>query len=226
MDSYTRYAIFVVPDGALFDVASRWLGWDCVAGTALDPPVVEDLPVPAERLTKVPRRYGFHGTIKAPFALAPGTDAAQLATALSTFCAGRAPVVLPGLKVRRLGRFVALTPAAPTRALHDLAADTVRAFDRFRAPPSAAELARRRARGLTALQDAMLEQWGYPHVMEAFRFHMTLTGPTDRADDVHDALARHFAPDLPARFTVDHLALMGERADGTFHLIRRFELAG
>ena len=42
-------------------------------------------------------------------------------------------------------------------------------------PP--AELARRRAGGLTPRQDELLQRWGYPFVLEEFRFHMSLTGP-------------------------------------------------
>src|SRR3546814_16854276 len=55
-------------------------------------------------------------------------------------------------------------------------ADCVRAFDRFRAPPSETALARRRAAGLSARQEANLQAWGYPYVMEDFRLHFTLTG--------------------------------------------------
>lgn len=57
-----------------------------------------------------------------------------------------------------------------------LAADCVEAFDGFRRPADAAELAARRSRRLTARQDRLLMQWGYPYVFEEFRFHMTLTG--------------------------------------------------
>ena len=35
--------------------------------------------------------------------------------------------------------------------------------------------------GLTDRQEALLTQWGYPYVMEEFRFHITLTGALDPA---------------------------------------------
>ena len=44
----TRFAIYVVPDDeALFQRASQWLGWDCVAARLLDPPSGSELANPA-----------------------------------------------------------------------------------------------------------------------------------------------------------------------------------
>ncbi len=77
----------------------------------------------------------------------------------------------------------------------------MRGFDAFRAPPTAAELARRRAGGLDAEQSALLDRWGYPHVFERFRFHMTLTG---MLDGVPDATVRNVA--AAATAAVDALA--------------------
>jgi hypothetical protein len=57
-----------------------------------------------------------------------------------------------------------------------LAQDAVADFDKFRAPLTEAERSRRFAGRLTARQIANLDKWGYPHVFEDFRFHMTLTG--------------------------------------------------
>ncbi len=226
MDRFKRYGLYVVPDGELFALGSAWLGWDSAAGARVRQPSVPDLPAPVEVLTATPRKYGFHGTIKPPFVLADGADAGQLDTAARAFCATRAPVVIASLSVRRMGGFVALVPTAPSGALSDLAAACVRDLDRFRAPPSQAELARRRKPGLSVAQEALLQAWGYPHVMDEFRFHMTLTGRTPHAENVRAVLAAHFAPTLPAPFVVNTLALMGEDADGAFHLIHRYDLSG
>ena len=46
----------------------------------------------------------------------------------------------------------------------------------FARPPGAAELERRRKAGLSAAQEKMLLRWGYPYVLDEFRFHLTLTG--------------------------------------------------
>ena len=67
----------------------------------------------------------------------------------------------------------------------------MREFDRFRAPADAAELAKRRAAGLTKRQDELLMRWGYPYVMDEFRFHLTLTGKL--ADPMREALSRALA---------------------------------
>lgn len=224
MDGFKRYGLYVVPSGALFAAGSAWLGWDSSAGASVVQPDVAGLHV--DTLTATPRKYGFHGTIKPPFVLADGTDAASLDAAARAFCETQAAVEIPALEVRRLGGFVALTPSEPSQTLADLAAATVKGLDAFRAPPSEAELARRRKSGLTDRQEDMLSRWGYPHVMEEFRFHMTLTGRTPDADSVSAALAQHFAPVLPKPLVINSLALMGEDAQGAFHLIHRYMLSG
>lgn len=223
MDEFKRYGIYVVPEGAFFAEVSSWLGWDAATGRAVPQP---DLPLDADALTAAPRKYGFHGTIKPPFALADGCSASDLAAALEAFCATQAPVEVPALEVRRLGGFVAFVPAVPSAALADLAGATVKTLDPFRAPASDSELARRRQAGLSPRQEALLQRWGYPYVMEEFRFHMTLTGRTPDADTVRDVLAAHFAPVLPRPFEIDTLALMGEAENGHFHLIQRCTLSG
>ena len=66
-------------------------------------------------------------------------------------------------------------------------------------------------------------KWGYPHVMEGFRFHITLTGkrPKSELPVLRDILTAQVLPLLPRPFSVDALSLMGEDAQGRFHLIAR-----
>ena len=72
-----RYAVYFAPHpGSLGWLAgSHWLG-RCAAQLqplqqlAIKGVSADDL----HRLTAAPRRYGWHATLKAPFALAPGTD--------------------------------------------------------------------------------------------------------------------------------------------------------
>ena len=226
MTGYHRYCVYVVPGGPLYDRAARWLGWDSAAGRTTNPPELPGLPAPAAELTARPRKYGFHGTIKPPFRLAEGRDADGLRAALDAFCATRAPAALAGLQVAQLGRFVALRPEGDTTALDALAADAVRAVDSFRAPPTAEDTARRKAAGLTGRQAALLAQWGYPFVMDEFRFHLTLTGPLDAPEAAARVLAAHFAAVLPRPAIIDSLALLGEAHDGYFHLLHRAPLSG
>ncbi len=228
MRVYRRYAIYHLPQGDLAGFGAAWLGWDAAAATVPPRPEIGRLSVKAQDVTETPRRYGFHGTLKPPFRLAEGTRPRALPEVAETFAAQLPAVVCDGLVLRRLGRFLALVPEGAVPGLADLAAALVEGLDNFRAPPGEAELARRRANGLTARQEALLLRWGYPYVMEEFRFHLTLTGPVapQHADAVEAALARAFGPLLPRPFRVEHVALMGEDDDGFFHLIERFPLGG
>lgn len=95
----------------------------------------------------------------------------------------------------------------------------LRALDRFRAPVSGAERARRRNAGLSPPQEALLAQEGYPKVMEEFRFHMTLTAQLPQADIAlwSAAVRRH----LP-----DQFVLCGALEDGRFEVIHGYRFTG
>jgi hypothetical protein len=88
---------------------------------------------------------------------------------------------------------------------------------------SEAQLARRREGGLTPAQDALLLRWGYPYVMEEFRFHITLTGkrPKGELPGIKAALEGRLGPLVPRPYVIDALSLMGEDEMGRFHLIHR-----
>lgn len=122
------------------------------------------------------RRYGFHATLKAPFRLAPDARLEDLIDDLDRYCAAQAAFEVPRLVLARMDDFLALVPVAPEPRLDAIAAACVRNFERFRAPPSQSEIARRYRAGLTPLQESNLARWGYPHVLESFRFHLSLTG--------------------------------------------------
>src|SRR5262249_42199179 len=62
-----------------------------------------------------------------------------------------------------------------------LAAVCVMELDDLRAPPTAGELERRRPERLDPVGRDLLRRFGYPHVLDRFRFHMTLSGPVDGA---------------------------------------------
>lgn len=227
MTTALRYAVYHLTSvPALAAFAAGWLGWDSVTGRDVASPDLPDLPLRQAELTAEPRRYGFHATLKAPFRLAAGEDIAGLDAALAALAATQPPVALSGLALTRISAFLALTPEAPSAALHDLAARCVEDLDRFRAPLTADEVARRRPDRLTPAQRGHLDRWGYPHVMEEFRFHMTLTGPLapDIAAAVTDLLAPRIAPLLPRPYPVDAICLLGEGEDRRFRLLRRYAL--
>lgn len=222
--SYARFAVYYLPpDGALAEFGAAWLGWDCVAGRDTVRPDVPGL----DDVTMTPRKYGFHGTLKPPFRLAEGTHVEGLKLAMSQVAQTCVPGKSDGLAMTCLGRFLALTPVGDTFDIARVAATCVEALDTFRAPPDAAELERRRKARLSERQEALLQRWGYPYVMEEFRFHLTLTGrlPVDQIDHWSETARTHLPP-LPAPFVMDEVALVGERQDGRFELIQRYALAG
>lgn len=223
VDGYRRYAIYAAPEGMLGGFGAAWLGWDAEAGAEVTHPEIDGLPRPVAELTETPRKYGFHGTLKPPFRLAEGRSGSDLDAVLAAFAAERPPVGPIPLALTRIGPFLALTPRDPAPALDALAAATVRNLDRFRAPPAPEELSRRRAGGLTPTQESLLARWGYPYVMEEFRFHLTLTGrlATKEAELTEAALAKPLTPLLEGAYRIDNLALFGEGDDGRFRLLRR-----
>lgn len=224
---WRRYALYhTPPPGPLAAFGASWLGWDIAAGAEAAHPEVAGLPRPVSELTETPRKYGFHGTLKAPFRTR--ARLAEIEEATAALARAVAPFAAPPLRLSRLGSFLALTLAAESPALSRLAFRCVEALDGFRLPPDERELARRRASPLTAGQEAMLARWGYPYVGAEFRFHMTLTGalPQAEARAVEAALAPVVTPLLGPETAMGAIALCGEGADGRFHLIRRFALAG
>ncbi len=225
---WTRHAIYWRPDpGPLADFGAAWLGWEPRDGATPPPP--PDAPAARDGWTATPRKYGLHGTLKAPFRLAAGTSGAALGAAAAALAADAAPVVLPeGLRLARLGGFLALVPAGPAQALGALAARVVADLDRFRAPLTEAERARRHPERLDAAERANLERWGYPHVMEAFRFHITLTGALDpaAAAAAEADLGPRVAPFVGRPFAIGAIWHCAEAPDGRFHDIARHALWG
>jgi hypothetical protein len=222
---FTRYAIYFTPlPGDLARLGAAWLGWDVAAGATVQHPDIAGVDV--ENATKAPRKYGLHGTIKAPFILADGRTEQELANALSIFCTNQRRFTLDGLTLSQIGRFLALTDLGDSTHLNTLAADAVRSLDPFRTPMDATELNRKNRRGLSDQHRAYLHRWGYPYVMEFFQFHITLTGPLSDKDSAatHSALDAYLVPAIPSPLIVDSLTLCGEDKEGRFHQISRFAL--
>jgi putative phosphonate metabolism protein len=226
MTEMKRLAVYYAPRaGAFADHAAAWLGWDAVKGVSLPQPDLPDIPFPAI-LTAEARRYGFHGTLRAPFRLADGVTEAEARARTASLAAGLAPVDCAGLAIEDLQGFLALTPLGCEAELLELAAAVVEGTNDLRAPLTEAEIARRRPESLTPRQRTLLEAWGYPYVMEEFRFHLTLTDRLPDPGPAKAALSAHFAPVLPQPFRVEDLCLFGEDHGGRFHLMDRYPLAG
>ncbi len=224
MAEFTRYALyFTPPPGSLCDMGAAWLGWDLVAGAQVahrDPALSE--------ITENPRKYGFHATMKPPFQLAENQNEAALSKAVGAFCATQAPVTLDALEVTPLGRFLALTPVGDVAALNQLASAVVTFFEPFRAPMSPTEHARRKSAFLNPAQQENLARYGYPHVLDQFRFHITLTGrlPKPQMAEIRPLAEAAFAPVVPNPMAIEALTLCGERPDGQFQQIERKPFKG
>jgi hypothetical protein len=135
------------------------------------------------------------------------------------------PFDLPLLQVEELDGFLALVPVGPCAALQSLADACVRATDIHRLPPSDAELARRRAAGLSAEEESLLQRWGYPYVMQRWRFHMTLTDRSGGA--LKPAAEAHFAQALAMTRRVEEICVFTQAGPGSpFLIAERIRLGG
>jgi len=227
MTTYTRYAIYYTPPaGPLAAFGASWLGWDALTGTTCTHPNIGTLPVPISEITKRPRKYGFHATLKPPFPLAEGVGEDELIQATAELCQQLSKVSIDRLKVSRMGRVLALVPTGNLEALNGLASELVRKLDHFRHPPSEEELAKRRKPNLSVRHVELLGRWGYPFVLDEFRFHMTLSGPLPpkHINAIEAVLSQAIEPHLPKPFFINEISLVGERADGMFQLIDSFSL--
>jgi hypothetical protein len=131
--------------------------------------------------------------------------------------------------VDAISDFIAVIPAKRSDELQQLAADCVTEFDAFRAPLTPDDRARRKPERLTERQRDYLDRWGYPYVMEEFRFHMTLTGrlSDERRGPIVARLRERFAAIELATLAVDRIALF-KQDDGAsrFRIIGNWPLRG
>jgi putative phosphonate metabolism protein len=232
MARYPRYAIyFATARGDTLDCfGAEHLGYDAWTGEDLpfSPDVTEAWPDWRD-LTADPRKYGFHATLKAPFALAEGKTEAELLAACVAFAERpqRIAVIVP--VVDAISGFIAVIPKERSIELEQFAADCVVAFDAFRAPLTVEDRARRNPERLSERQRDYLDRLGYPYVMEEFRFHMTLTGRIDlpMRERVVSMLRDRFAATGLARLAVDAIALFRQDdATSRFRIIDRRPLRG
>ena len=226
-----RYAVYYAPaaDSALHAFGSAWLGRDSLSNEPVAQPTVAGLSTERLRaITAAPRGYGFHATLKPPFTLASACDDDELRVRFESFAQAHAPFDVPGLRLSDIDGFLALALPSPSPAFDELAEGAVRTFEPFRAAPAADELARRLHARLSARERELVEAWGYPYVLDRWRFHLTLTnrlGDAERAV-VRAALEPLVAPYADAPLRVDAVALFVQPLrDAPFVQRERFTLA-
>lgn len=230
MNDTPRYAIYFAPatGSALADFGAATLGLDATNGADVSFAAQLEPQFPQwHRYVAEPARYGFHATLKAPFTLAPGFEEADLIEAAAAVAGRLMPAVLGPLEVASMHRYVALLPR-DRQAGSALAAEIVRVFEHLRAPLSLADRSRRLETQLSPRQVALLDRWGYPYVMDEFRFHMTLAGPLEPKllASVSEALQRIFLRDVEP-VVIDAISIFKQmnRAQ-RFVAIGRFPLMG
>jgi hypothetical protein len=215
---FERYAIYWTPepgsDFALF--GDRWFG-----------PARESFglaPALAARAVAAPARYRLHATLKAPFRLREAARAPDLQDALDSFCALRLGPSGGALTPAIFQNYLGLVLSARTADIDWLAAECVTHFDRFRAPLDSTDRDKRAEALFSPAEQAFFESYGYPYVLSAFRFHISLAGPLKPAElnEVSAALAPQLAPFLAAPFRIDSLSLLGEpHGGGVFEPVSR-----
>ncbi|WP_266167983.1 DUF1045 domain-containing protein [Dyella subtropica] len=213
-----RYAIYYCPaeDSELGRFGDSWLTGAAEAVPAISPRRMDEL------LSDV-RRYGWHATMRAPFALSAGVVYADLRAAVFNIASTMNAFALP-LQLDRLAGFLALRPHSDSAAVDALAAACLHALESLCAPLPDGAL-QRRAKGLDAAELTLLHRYGYPYVLDRYRFHMTLSAPATAAEErsMRDWLAPLVAKLGPAK--MDALAICQEAAPGApFTVVERISL--
>lgn len=213
-----RYAIYYcpAPGSALGSFGLAWLDGVELPGISA---------ARRDELLADARRYGWHATLRAPFALAPGHDDGDLCRALVKVAREHAAFAL-SLRLDRLAGFLALRPAGGSDAIDALATACLHATGALRAP-LAAEAQRKRATGLDAVELAHLMEYGYPYVLDRYRFHMTLAAPAALAEE--QAMRAWLEPRAAALdpAPIDALTICREPSPGApFEVVERIALEG
>lgn len=224
-----RVAVYYSPalESDLWRAGSAWLGRDCSSGEVFSAPPVDFDHEHWTEITRWPRHYGLHATLKPPFHLRPGFQLADFQARLSEFATKHKPLMTSSLSLSSLNGFLALVPSLPSAELDNLAATCVEELDGFRQPPSKEEVEQRKLKILSPRQLQLLERWGYPYLFDEFRFHITLTSalkPEERSQ-VYNVIQHLFEPFCRQPLTVNDICLFAQDRRGQpFYLLERYPL--
>jgi hypothetical protein len=146
-----RYAVYFCPaEGSGLHAFGRdWLATETIPGIA------------PERLRELlinVRRYGWHATLTAPFALATNASYDDLHQKLIPIAQHVEPFELP-LALDTLGGFLALRPSGDQTAINNLAERCVRELNPLRAP-------------LTDAEEQALREWLTEHGADHWSAHI------------------------------------------------------
>lgn len=213
-----RYAVYFcpAPGSALHAFGNDWLA------TARVPSIA---PERLQVLLADVRRYGWHATLAAPFGLAAHARHEDLHRCVADMAARTPAFALP-LQLDTLAGFLALRPSGDAQAIDELAAHCVRNLHALRTPLTQAAW-KRRAAALDDTERTLFRQYGYPYVLERYRFHLTLSAPATA--DEEQALRTYLLPKLgdTACAQIDALTICREPAPGAaFEQVTRLPLRG
>lgn len=222
-----RVGLYYAPaaDDPLWAAGTRWLGRDPETNAPMPQPALPDIAA----ITEDARGYGLHATLKPPMHLCDGCGWDDVLAATRAVAASVPAFELPRLAVTDLGGFLALCETAPSACLQAAADACVAGLDHLRAPPSDAELARRRARALPPAQEANLRRWGYMYVFATWQFHITLTRRLTAEEKAvyRPAAEAYFAEALAMPRRVTELSLFTQAGPGApFVVAERVRLEG
>ena len=227
----SRWAVYYLPEPEtpLHSLGGSWLDRG-VNGRAAGHPELPSAITPARwrEVTESARRYGFHATLKPPFRLAAAYTPDDLVQSLSALAARQKALQCSPLTLSQLGSFLALVLSEPCPSLEELAADCVRDLDCFREPLSDEELALRTNDSLNDRELMHLKRWGYPYVLDTWKFHMTLTCslPEEPRRMFYQHLREYCAPAYESPLSVASICQLEEPGPGLpFRLVRRFPLS-
>ena len=213
-----RYAIYYCPQmgTSLARFGQAWLSPHArIASIA---------PQRLDELLHDARRYGWHATIRAPFSLLPERSFDDLRRAVVSIANTMHAFDLP-LRLDSLAGFLALRPESASGRIDALAATCLHALHPLCAPLDE-EARRRRAHGLDVTERELLRRYGYPYVLDRYRFHMTLAAPASPPEEraLRGAIAGHGMDVAVAR--IDALAICREPFPGAdFEALEQIPLA-
>ena len=225
-----RFAIYFAPEisSNLHTIGSQWLGRDSSSGKSIKQPNIKGVSSSYfYKVTKNPRLYGFHATLKAPFRLNTEFTLTDLCSQIQRLSTLSKPFSI-NLKVRELGNFITLMMDPNEQKMQNLASKLVENLDQFRAPLHQKEIDKRRMSDLTTSQDKNLLKWGYPYVFNDFRFHMTLTEKIPCKSDQElmvNLASLYFSENLDHTTKVSSISLFfQESSEANFLQIQQFAL--
>jgi hypothetical protein len=210
-----RYAIYYTlpQNDPLYQLVAQWFGYDFYQGEKpaikMDQHALLKPLLPYAEYNSKAALYGFHATLKPPFRLKPGISLKHLVKILKHFSKLHTPFTCAPLQVDQVDDFLALVPQQPCCRLNGLAKDCVQTFDVFRDELAVEEIQKRNPMSLSEEQRLMLKLWGYPFVLDEFRFHMTLTDKLTQPqiDKCRPLLERYLLPYTSRVLSIDQISL-------------------